>query len=370
MGSTVIPDAQVCAGPYDEQGHWSCVTVNPADGTYQITGLMTNTYRVEAYAPDREKELYPETPYYDLANPVSVTVSQDTPNINFTLDIGGSISGRVTNSDESLGLGNARICINEYHTNHHVRCRESGIVNPDGTFTFPNLPTGDYRVEAQAPGYITEYYQGHQNWGEADIVSVTAPGDTPNINFTLDIGGSISGHVTENDNTTPITDGQICVQDHASGQWYGCGNIDSSGNYTVEGLPTGTFRVEAQVPDHAKEFFDNKPYFGDHNQATPVNVTAPDDTPNINFSLDPGGTITGTVRDAANNPLGGISVDTRPWGGYGRCTNSDGTFYNGRCCHSTPTSMFMQVGRAGVRARIPATSRNFGTTRSIRTPPL
>ncbi len=428
-GTTPLPSADVCVETYDHGPNgptgYGCMPVN-ADGTYTFAGLPADNYRVEARAPGYEDELWEETVFYNLATPVAVTALSDTPNINFTLGIAGSISGLITETDGTTPIGDAEICINEFYTNEHVRCRGGDVVNPDGTYMFDGLATGDYRVEAYAGGYVREYYDEtplyssatpvHVNagfdtssidftlelggsisgivtesdgttplagmqvcvnfydsndfvdcrnteadgtyfingllsedyrvnvntwgtnyiqefynetpwWDQASRVTVTAPGNTPNINFTIDLGGSLSGIVTESDGTTPIGNAQVCVQEHPWGMGYGCQNTNPDGTYTFMGLPTGVYRADAHASGYANELYDELSYFSDHSLATQINVTAGSDTPGIDFTLDPGGTISGTVyAEDGTTPLGGVPIDTRQWGGFGQCTNPDGTY--------------------------------------------
>ena len=37
----------------------------------------------------------------------------------------------------------------------------------DGSYVFEGLPSGTYRVEANAPGYFTEFYQESADWDHA-----------------------------------------------------------------------------------------------------------------------------------------------------------------------------------------------------------
>ncbi len=50
---------------------------------------------------------------------------------------------------------------------------------------------------------------------------------------------------------------------------------------------------------------------------TSCSVIEGQDTPNINFSLDVGGTISGIVTDAQGNPIAGAWVDAQSYDGSG-----------------------------------------------------
>ena len=66
-------------------GYGRGATTGP-DGSYTITGLVTGQYRVRAYAEGYFGEYYDGVYQYHEATPVSVTMPDDTPDIEFTLD--------------------------------------------------------------------------------------------------------------------------------------------------------------------------------------------------------------------------------------------------------------------------------------------
>jgi hypothetical protein len=72
----------------------------------------------------------------------------------------------------------------------------------------------DDTVKVEADGFTWGWYQDRGSHGEADTVTVSAPGDTPGIDFTLDPAASISGCVFKADGTTVITAVLISVHAH------------------------------------------------------------------------------------------------------------------------------------------------------------
>ena len=148
-----------------------------------------------------------------------------------------------------------------------------------------------------------------------------------NINFTLEQGGGFSGIVTDN-NDVPLNQGRICVDSLPDGNFYNCWNVNTNGTYTVDGLPTGTYRARVEaVPGYVVELYDNLSLYGANwSNATPISVTAGVIAPtNINFALNRGGGIAGYVYDTNGDPLANVSVDVAV-GGYGQCTDASGHF--------------------------------------------
>ena len=96
----------------------------------------------------------------------------------------------------------------------------------------------------------------------------------------------------------------------AGGQIRG-GTSGSDGSYFVGSLSTCAYRARASAPGYITEYYDNATASGD---ADPVQVTQPDNTPGINFSLareSTGSTISGPFLDEAGQPIGDARVEVR-----------------------------------------------------------
>ena len=119
---------------------------------------------------------------------------------------------------------------------------------------------------------------------DATPVHVTSYHETSGIDFYLSKAGSISGHIYEEDGVTPIAGASVYAFP-ITGDHPGAGaNTGSDGSYTIEGLPSGSYRVQATVSDHVAQYYSNAP---DEASATEVTVSAPNDTPGIDFTLSP-----------------------------------------------------------------------------------
>ncbi|MFC2071924.1 carboxypeptidase regulatory-like domain-containing protein, partial [Chloroflexota bacterium] len=298
----VTPIYNVHIQAYDATtGEHSSSTDTDSSGNYTLADLPVGSYLVQAeaswYGLGYANEYYDNVYTRDEATPVPVTVSQDTPNINFSLGPGGTISGTVYESDNSTPIANVHMHAYDTTTGEHISCRDT---DSSGNYTLAGLVGGSYLVQANASRnglpYATEYYDNVYARDEATSVPVTVSQDTPNINFSLGPDGTISGTVYEADGVTPIANVRMKAYDAATEEGFGSTDTDSSGNYTLAGLPGGNYLVQAEASYHglpyANEWYNNV-YVRD--EATPVPVTVSQDTL-INFSLEPGGSISGNVN--------------------------------------------------------------------------
>jgi|GEM_PF-832745 len=103
-GTTPLPNAVVAATitEYETVNLLTVVQAN-ASGQYQIIGLGTASYFLEASASGYVDEYYQNQTLIENANAVAVTAGANTPNINFTL-ITKSNSATVSGTYTMLGL--------------------------------------------------------------------------------------------------------------------------------------------------------------------------------------------------------------------------------------------------------------------------
>lgn len=169
----------------------------------------------------------------------------------------------------------------------------TALTDEYGYYKVSGLPTGIYGLSANAVegDYAVEWYKETGNVNNRIPVWVTSPGDTPNIDFTLDIGGTVSGRVTclHNGMPAPITNVIVCAINAQTWQWVGDTVTDTAGNYKL-GLPTGDYFV--RVNPHfsgllyTPEYYDNT---WNITGATTISVTVGEHIQNKDFSLELGG---------------------------------------------------------------------------------
>jgi uncharacterized protein (DUF2141 family) len=324
-GTNPIEGADIEVIEYDSlSGYWFSYdgTRTGADGNYVTGGLPTGKYAVRARAEGYATEWYDGTYLTNEAESVSVTVGENTPDISFSLEVGGTISGTVTDQVTSLRLANVSV--------EAKRVDESGgdgaTTDHDGNYTISGLPYGDYHVCSPGggrwgsgdDGYLTEYWQ-ECSGPPSPTPIVTLDSENPdwaNINFTLEVGGTITGCIIGSDTSEPIPNLHVYAINSETYQWMSGVYTDVSGNYTLSGLPDGSYLVNACASCSGLKYVDE--WYDDvynRDEADPVPVTVPDNTPDINFVLDPGGTISGNVTDGYE-PIANLHVyatDNATW---------------------------------------------------------
>jgi hypothetical protein len=156
-------------------------------------------------------------------------------------------------------------------------------------------------------------------------------GATGAFTLSAEVASGLSGTVTETGTSSPLAGVTIDVYDE-TGSWRGLEFTASDGTYTVNGLPPGTYFVHARTPDFVDELWDDIVCVGfcDPTSGNPVAVAAGTVVSGIDFALDPGGSISGTVTEAGSStPVSSGFVDVfDASGGFvsGASLAADGTY--------------------------------------------
>ena len=275
-----------------------------SDGSYISQALPPGDYAVEvSQAVGFVSELFDDVQligFFDyVASADLVTLGPDVAGIDFALEAGFSISGRITDSASGDPILDAEICVFETDGTGVTCVTESG----DGFYTTPVIPPGDYVVGMnRAPGYIFEFYDDVVALGFDDpVVSATQinlNSDQAGIDFALDEGFTISGTLTAENDGSPIM-GTVCIYEQ-DGTGVTCPESDDTGFYESQALPQGDYVVLTNpIPGFVAEIYDNIQQIGFEDpflMADPVAV-GPNDATGIDFALQQGFTISGTITD-------------------------------------------------------------------------
>lgn len=275
QASQPVPNVCTYATLVDGSGPWVEARTN-AQGQYTISELPPGSYRVWfTECPDGRSDRF-DLQFYngvagaDEATQVAVEDAQTTPNIDASLSILGSVTGRVTTA-WGRPVHGATVSL--------VKADGSTLpaagTQPDGTYRFDRVPAGDYRVSFDGShlGYDVRWHPNATTADDATAVSVASRLTTPNINGTLHFGegyGGVSGLVTDLSGA-PMENINVSVYpDDADWTSYNTAT-DADGKYEIPAL-AGTYEVRFTDPyGHT----DGQWYQGsaDRAGATPVVVT-------------------------------------------------------------------------------------------------
>jgi len=171
------------------------------------------------------------------------------------------------------------------------------MTNSNGEYTIVGLPFDSYKVVAEGgdnPQYISEWYDNQSSYDTASTILVSAENpDAVGVAFNLAIGGSITGIVIPDGGDPWLNDARVTVFNYNTGNKIAEeGTLEDNMTYLIQGIPTGSYLIMAEAQDRALKFWQDT---YNEAEATPVQVTAPGVTLNINFNLSPGGRMNGRV---------------------------------------------------------------------------
>ncbi len=225
---------------------------------------------------------------------------QKATHIDGLLGPGGTLSGKARAAGTGTPLGG--ICVDVMSTDRQAIYQFQVTTKADGTYSLTNMASARYRLQFQPDCGNTGNYLSLSRRG---TVRITAGRRTGNVNASLPPGAEISGVVT-GPGATPL-DG-ICVYEN--------GNTPSAttgpdGSYSIQRLFAGSgYEVGfaggcGNKGSYAPQFF---PGQVNPAEARPFSLSAGEMKTGVDGSLGPGGTVTGTVRNAAGAKLSGICV--------------------------------------------------------------
>jgi hypothetical protein len=284
------------------------VTTNGA-GEYAIEGLTEGHYRVGFNATGFASQYYNEVSSLFESTLVSVTTGSVTPNINAALEVAGtgSISGRVTNSS-GQGVGGIQVCAYSsgsyggpcVETNGNGEYTKSGV--GVGTYTVSFSPQENSSCEEEQGVKVRCALNANVIGQSVSSVHVKA-NKTETVNVTLQVGGQISGTVTNASITHPgLAKVEVCAlkpYKYEETEYFGrvrCGYTNTSGQYTISGLESGSYKVEfngyiCSIPkkgeEECPEVYVTEYYHGQQTakKGESVSVTTGSNTGGINETL-------------------------------------------------------------------------------------
>ncbi|HEX9652447.1 MAG TPA: carboxypeptidase regulatory-like domain-containing protein [bacterium] len=312
------------------------------NGSYRIGGLSAASFLVTAQMWNQWFyliEWFDNVTDISEATPVSVQNEEETPGINFDLDVPtafGSIFGKVVDSrDEPIAGAVVQAHAPFDQSAGGLQVWAYAYTDNQGNYRIDQLPDGDYLVSAYAQvgwQYVNRYWPDAESPEQAQAVVVYSGPNAPRpgpINFKLPISpgtASISGRVLRTTGE-PIVYGYVQLSSEDSsvdpatgvnGGIWAYASTDSFGNYRIDRLPAGKYIAHTQHwegQSFAQQWFDHK---SSRSEATPIVLADGDHREDINFDLTLRpyyGAIAGSVTNEADGrPLHRAYVEITPLG--------------------------------------------------------
>ncbi len=133
-------------------------------------------------------------------------------------------------------------------------------------------------------------------------------------------GGEVTGTVTSAATGDPLADGEVRLW-NSQGYYEGSATTDAEGLYAAGGLDAGSYFLTTRYFDgYFDELYDDVPCPGgscDIFSGTPVDVLSFGSVAGVDFALEQGGIIAGTITDAVTAlPIDGVRVEIYDASGY------------------------------------------------------
>lgn len=192
-------------------------------GNYSIAGVAPGTYVIEAQAAGFQTEVMGVSVFTGMT-----TTADFVLNTSF-----GTLEGTVISASSGQPIAGALVEVILDGTLIFFELTDAA-----GNYSFDGVPPGSYLVEAQASNFQT-----------AMAGAIVHAGMITTVDFALQSSfGTISGHVVSADTGMPIEGAFIEVEFDDRVVFSALTN--ASGNYTITGVPSGSYEVNA----HATNF--------------------------------------------------------------------------------------------------------------------
>jgi protocatechuate 3,4-dioxygenase beta subunit len=277
--------ATVQASWRDELSARSRRDLTDEDGRYLLAGLDEFPVRVEASAEG-------------FVSSVLEEVSPGRTDVDLTLRATGGLTGRVVLEDGSVP--EAFLIVTHIEAESSAASperyagfpRKESFSSEDGAYGIDDVPPGRYTVEARASGHAP---------GRRDSIRVNDGEIAEVATIELERGLALQGRVVAREDESPVQGAAVEARKEGgsliapvSAQIY-VATSDEDGRFRLEGLEAGPHVVRAR---HAA--------FAPAEERLEIVDDAR--APEIVLRLPGGGTLTGTVRDAAGGPAPGRRV--------------------------------------------------------------
>ncbi len=347
--------------------------VTDASGNYTIPDLIAGDYvlysRGGGYlsyvwqsAPSGGPQLYAGcTSTIAADNYITVAVDQAVTGIDISTQLGGVVSGYIKDIDSGDAV--TTLAATLYNVAGCDTTLTGNIDAVTGSYTIDSVPNGTYKLylsDRQVSTVNVHIPQLYPNiecnacrklaiQGTGDDLVIDNYNAINNINFDMSLGASISGKIVDAITGDALPDFALfLVFDELNNYLFpqlvfGTNNIPSAtGDYVVGGLLPGSYYLQGGdfgLDFYQREVYNNTPCYWsgcDRSAGDPIVLGARQAATNIDFLLERGGKISGTITSALTGlPITDANVqvqflDSNEVVVGGARIKSDGTYVSAR----------------------------------------
>lgn len=304
------PVPGVFVGISEESTFDSRSATTAADGTYSVLGLAAGRYRI-AYFPTSATgllyEYHSDAGTYSEADVIALAAGA-TFVADATLERAGSIAGTVVGPDGSPVVG---VSVGATSVGGPSG---SSFVNTDaeGGYRIGGLRAGQYLVQFRTPVGSTlasELFDDALVAASAQPVGVSYGEETGDVDAQLAARGSLAGIVLGPDGE-PVAGATVALTGDVFCFFGSCPSTTTGpdGEYQLDTVDVGPWAVVVQPPSTRPELL-TEWSGGGHDGLAPSNVVVvPGSSTTVDFQLDVGATLHGTVTDTSGDPVAGATV--------------------------------------------------------------
>jgi cell division septation protein DedD len=273
------------------------------DGTYSVVGLTAGSYKLQFQAAGFVRQYWDNETSFLTGDAVALTSGQKLIGQDVALQLAGSISGTIKDTDGNAITGGGYISVYDSAAQNYVT---SGYFGTDGNYSLSGLSPGSYKLQfSPTDNYPSQWWDNKPTWAAADSIMVVGGQDSNGKNVILSSGASISGTIRDSSGVPITSGGSVYVYDATSqySGFYPSGTIQSDGTFSVQGLPAGSYKLQfSPGGSFISQWWNNK---GSYAAADAITVTDGQSMTNKDVEVTAGATISGTIRDSVGNTITG-----------------------------------------------------------------
>ncbi len=218
------------------------------------------------------------------------------------------ISGQLTGIVDDDPAG-AEVFAWQVSNSDHGNFIMPGIVNDDHSYEIDNLPPGEYVVIAYVPGYVPEFYGNTIDRDSARVIMLASGEWVADIDIVLEkfpqTPSFIASRIVEDQNGAAIDSAVVTAFAQNNPFLFLQAFSDINGKFVLKNILPGKYTLQAESGNYLTEFYQNA---ADFQSATALIISDSTQITDIIISLEPAGSISGSVTYTDGHPLAGAML--------------------------------------------------------------